>query len=603
MVDYEYAYPGSYSMLGGKYGSLGSYGSVMPGNNNYSRVSAGSLGGTTSIQTSNQLGEVTKLLNQGIKTTEVSTIQAETFEMIPKEHLKEIYRLNKLTGAESTLHAPIIDPSGFSQQGWDETNRLVAEKQFTDVITRAHELNPRGNIPVTIHASSIQGTEHIPGEKGGEETQRMIAVNRDTGQLTPLIRELKYIPGMKGVESGEPELRTPERLLESANDSQWVSQITNLAFYKKEADEVMQGAIVDLAPTQIHYEQTGEFRLTPDQENAYRRLERANLFLDNVEQSFNNLFDNALKYSDKNPELKKELISISKNWRELQEDAQTKKLTPISFITQRSRLIDESLNNLKHFNGPEILAPVEQFVKEKASQTLGNVAFSGYKKYGSTAPIVSVENPPYGSAVSRANDLKELIEESRRVFVNKAVKEGMGKSEAERAAKMTIGATWDTSHIAMLRKQGFDNKKLVEEAEKIAPFVKHVHLNDNFGSTHTDLPPGMGNVPINEVLEKLKKVNFEGKFIFEGGNFFQNFQQSPHPYVLEGLGSPIFVPGAGGGYWNEAIRSHGNYFAGYGTVLPEQHFSMYGGGFSALPTELGGQIQRRGSGFSGTPME
>jgi len=103
----------------------------------------------------------------------------------------------------------------------------------------------------------------------------------------------------------------------------------------------------------------------------------------------------------------------------------------------------------------------------------------------------------------------------------------------------------------------------------------------------------------------LKKKNGngkKGKKVFEGGNFFQNFQQSPHPYVLEGLGSPIYTSGEGP-TWNEAFGRYGSYFAGFGTTLPEQHFSMYGGGFSALPTELGGQIQRRGSGFSGTPME
>jgi len=54
-------------------------------------------------------------------------------------------------------------------------------------------------------------------------------------------------------------------------------------------------------------------------------------------------------------------------------------------------------------------------------------------------------------------------------------------------------------------------------------------------------------------------------------------------------------------YWNHAWNKMGNYFSGYGTTLPEQHFSMYGIGFSNLPTELGGQVQQKGSRFSGTP--
>jgi len=612
MGSYEYFYPGSYSTFSPR----GGYGNVM-GNDKYARVSAGQLGATTSIQTSNQLSEVAKLLNQGIKNIEVSTISAETFEMIPKSHLKEINRLTKLTGSETSLHAPILDPSGFTQQGWDETNREVVERQFTNIIERAHDLDPKGNVPVTIHSSNTSGTEHMldPEDKKKELIQKMIAVNRDTGQLTPLTRELKYYPGQVG-EKGEGKISEPEDLLRSVNHTDWTNKITNLAFYKKEADEMLQGAVVDLSPAIIRSQETGEFGLNPNNPSeirAYERMKRADLFLENVQTSFTGIFDNAYKYSD-NPEVKKELKNISDEWKKFSNEAQSGKLNPISYITEKSRIIDISLQRLSDLERnqkvrekgdpyPNMFIPVEQFAKEKASKTLGNVAFNAYKKFGETAPIVSIENPPYGMTVSRAQDLKDLIKQSREVFVEQAMKEHhMSKGDAEKAAEKIIGATWDTSHIAMLRKQGFDNKKLIEEAKIIAPFVKHVHLNDNFGSTHTDLPPGMGNTPIKEVLEEFDKKGFKGKKVFEGGNFFQNFQQSPHPYVLEGLGSPIYTSGEGP-TWNEAFGRYGSYFAGFGTTLPEQHFSMYGGGFSALPTELGGQIQRRGSGFSGTPME
>ena len=153
----------------------------------------------------------------------------------------------------------------------------------------------------------------------------------------------------------------------------------------------------------------------------------------------------------------------------------------------------------------------------------------------------------------------------------------------------------------MMRKSGFGNKKLIEEAEKIAPFVKHVHYNDNLGSTHTDLPPGLGNIPMKEIMEKLEKAGFQGKKVFEGGNFFQHFQTSPHPYVLEGSGSPMF--NTGGPYWNQTLPTYGNYFAFPSSYLPEQHFSLYGGGFNNLPVELGGQIPGKGSRMSGAPMD
>jgi hypothetical protein len=55
-------------------------------------------------------------------------------------------------------------------------------------------------------------------------------------------------------------------------------------------------------------------------------------------------------------------------------------------------------------------------------------------------------------------------------------------------------------------------------------------------------------------------------------------------------------------YWNQTPVMNSSYFSGYGMMLPEQHFSMYGAGFSTLPVELGGQMSGR-SRMSGNPME
>jgi len=129
-----------------------------------STFSAGNIGGTTSVQTANQITEVSNLLNSGMKPIEVSMIKQDVFDMIPKQHLKEINRLAKLTGAEISLHAPLVEPTGFTEQGgWSEQNRLQAEKQFTDTVLRAHELSPDRNIPVTLHASNLlPGTDLVP---------------------------------------------------------------------------------------------------------------------------------------------------------------------------------------------------------------------------------------------------------------------------------------------------------------------------------------------------------------------------------------------------------------------------------------------------------
>ena len=73
--------------------------------------------------------------------------------------------------------------------------------------------------------------------------------------------------------------------------------------------------------------------------------------------------------------------------------------------------------------------------------------------------------------------------------------------------------------------------------------------------------------------------------------------------TLEAFGSPMYLGRAMAPYWNQAASTYGSYFSGYGPFLPEQHFSMYGAGFSGMPVELGGQMPGKASRLSGTPNE
>jgi hypothetical protein len=605
MTNFESIYPGTTFLLDPEYSYMG-----------YT-IPLSELGGTTSIQTANQLKEVNNLLNQGVKNTELSVINPEVFEMMPKDHLKEIKRLNLLTGAESTLHAPTLDPSGFTQQGWSRSNREEVEKQFTNFVERSHELSPDGNMPVTIHASVIPGSEMIPTKikkEGGIESYgplikpeergkaevmgRMIAVDQETGQFIPLEREFLYSHHRAG-----PQIETPEQRLDTANNTKWIQAITNLAFYKKEADEILVPAAANIA------EASAKGPLTKEQieknQGDFEKLERADLFLDNVDTSFRTLFEQAAKYP--NPKHKeytnKILNQIRKEWEDKKKVlVKAYREDPAEVPIIKSNLIDKSLALLRRLEGaaPLQYRKVEDFAKEKASETLSNVALNTYNKFGEKSPIISIENPPYGSAISNAEDLKELIKDTRRKFTEKLVNQGISKSEAQDQAKKLIGATWDTSHISMMRKQGFGKEKIVEETRKIAPYVKHVHLNDNFGSTHTDLPPGKGSLPMSEVMKELEKAKFKGKKIFEGGGFFQHFQTSPFPYQLEEAGSPLY--GTRGVTWNQ-LGGLGAYYMGHGPINTPIHHSTYGLGFTTLPVELGGEMPGGTSRFSGTPNQ
>jgi len=252
---------------------------------------------------------------------------------------------------------------------------------------------------------------------------------------------------------------------------------------------------------------------------------------------------------------------------------------------------------------PKIWKPAEEFAIEKSRQTFGNVAWEAYKKYGTKAPIINIENPPAGFGLSRAKDVKEMVKGSREQFVENAVKNGMSESQAKKEAEKLIGATWDVGHINQLRQFGFSSEDIIKEAEEIAPYVKHVHLSDNFGMENTELPMGMGNVDLKEVMKKLGKKGEDAKKIIEAAHWSIHQQTLPVSVSYEALGSPIYGMDMAP-YWNQSPGFSQSYSSGYGMMLPQINYETFGAGFSQLPAELGGQRPGRSGGrMSGTPME
>ncbi|MEK6820336.1 MAG: TIM barrel protein [Nanoarchaeota archaeon] len=556
------------------------------------RIPVGSIGAPTGTQTANQIQEVANLLNQGIKVIEVQAISPEIFEQIPKQHFKEINRLTKLTGTETTVHAPLIDPAGFTKEGWSESSKEMAERQLKSILDKSHELNPDGNIPITIHASGIAGTEYAPG-KEGIETERLIVINQETKQLSPIEKEERIYPGMK-----KPAMFKPEEELDILNKSEWDQTLSQLSFYKQRGTEIARDALPIIVP-KLEALETGKIKLkdlTPEEQAAYHQLYTANNFIRDTMTRLNSLFNRAYKYSSE--EEKKTLMQAAEKY--------TKELgggqrTDIFTVSRKSQAVDNFIEQLSMVE-PKTYVPIEEFAAEKAADTLAKVAFHGYDKYGKKAPIVSIENLFPGMAFSRSEQLKELVEQAREKFAQEASKKGYGKSEASEMAKKLIGVTWDVGHLNMLRKAGFKEEEIIKETKEMAKYIKHVHLTDNFGFTDSHLPPGMGNVPVQKIMKELEKEGFKGKTIVEAGGFVQQFKRPPTEYILEAMGSPLYNVMMAQPYWNQIMATQGNYFAFPSAYFPEQHVSLYGTGFSALPSELGGQIPGKQSRATGTPM-
>jgi len=625
---YESFYEGGVSSLNPDYGNFLGY-----------RMNAARIGFPGSPQTANQLSETVNALKQGVKAFEVSLLLPETTEAVPKQHFEEMRALMKLSGVKPSVHGPMIDAAGWGEKGWTgESGREDNERRMFDAIEKARLLDPNGNVPIVFHGSAgAPGPEFKPG-KGKKRfvVEKAYAINQDTKQMAPLEIEYKYRPENPESLKGKGKIFTPEKQLESINETEWDNKLTELATFVKHADEIMgssaaslrnyENAVVDPRNKKvIEYDEKGRpVKELPwfseKQIEDYNRMHKADIFLENVHLNFAGAFHKAYKYGSESQrkELKKLAKEYSENIKKLPENAV---LTPVA----KKMIFEDAIGKLrkitqprlvkkggeivldKRFGAPKIFKETEDFTLDKAAKTFGNLAMRSYSEFGDNAPIIAIENFQPGTAFSSAKELKKLVNRSRKNFIKQLVeKKGMSESEAKAIAKKHLGVTWDVGHLNLLRKKGFSEKDILAETKRIAKdktMVKHVHLTDNFGFADSHLAPGMGNVPFKKILEQLEKTGRlkEMSKIVEAGGFVQHFKKSPHSMTMAAFGSPIYGM-KNEPYWNQMVDMQGSYFGGYGTINPQQHHSIYGAGFTTMPVELGGQMPGNQSRFGGTPM-
>jgi len=559
------------------------------------RLHSGELGAPTKPDTANQIAQVNMLLNQGLIPIEVGALNPEVFDAIPKEHFKEINRMAKLTGADISVHAPIIEASGIGEQGWDEASRELAEDQLMSVVDRTAPMNEKGGMSINIHsAARIPGVEYIMTPEGKKE-EKIYVVNKDTGKVSAVFKaEEKFYPEVPWSErEGIVKVTSPREELQALNDTEWENSLSQLMHHKEDADaRIQENMRLIPLPLLEKIKKNKEIvrLLDPIQRAAFERLRAASHFLQDTHQSLNGLFNKAYKFGT--TEDKEKLKEASDNFKkELAQDA-----SPLGQSQAMSNLVGV-LEGMR----PKTYETVEEFAIDKSAKTFANVAFNAFEKYKDKAPVINIENVFPGMAFSHLNKLNELIVETRKKFVEKAKEKGYSESKAEQEAEKLIGMTLDVGHINLARKKGFKEKDILKEIKAISQNIKHVHLTDNFGYGDTHLPPGMGNVPIKEIMEELEKKGYSGKKIVEAGGWPQHFGTSPFPYILEAFGPESYK---GGPYWNQVTGLQENYSGGFGRMLPQVHYETFGAGFSQLPTELGGQrAGAQGSRISGKPME
>jgi len=587
------------------------------------RYSAFSFGIPTDPRTANQLKAVADKFATGAKTIEVSGVQAGQFESMPNQHLKEINRLKKLVGADLTFHGPIIEPTGVTKQGWDPSQRQQAERQMWSAVERAHELDPEGNIVITFHSSASlpePETKIYDEKKKKWVTKEIFLVDERTGNFDRLQTQTDYFRG--GVEED------PETAIKRINEDRWARELQHANFnaYAGYRDiksifakhkALLDGKEIDSEALKKFYKLYNEGKgkeiikqlgpeIGDELNEVMQAVSHGHIYLREAYQNLQELYNQAY-FSAKKDNRVEDLKKLEEYQKRIEP-----KLGYIEDPSKIDELGQEIINGVNVLHSIQVpqgqrLRPLKEFAVNQAAETFSNLALKGYKKFKNTAPIISVENPPAGTGLNRAEDLRILMDESRKKFIEKAQADlGMSKKQAEAQAEKLIGITWDVGHINMIRKFGAEDSHLLEETKTIAPYVKHIHLSDNFGMEHTELPMGMGNVPIKkemEILEKYGKKIKEIKKIAETGNWFgpQGFgNKTPLAETFGAFGSPVYAMKMSP-YWNQTMGLSGGYFSGKG-FNPDIHHSYFGSGYSNLPLELGGQMTGR-SRLSGTPTE
>tara|TARA_Y100000034_G_scaffold97098_2_gene118514 strand:+ start:397 stop:2298 length:1902 start_codon:yes stop_codon:yes gene_type:complete len=612
-----------------------SYESVFTGYN----IAAGELGAPAKADTANQIQQVNMLLNQGIIPVEVGALDPRFFEQIPKQHFKEINRMAKLAGGKVSLHAPIVEPTGIGERSWSERARIAAEKQLMEAVTRSHDMDEQGGMPITMHSTGLSGVEYgITAD--GKKIQKLTIINQETGEIHSLEEEKLYSPYPKakikeGVSdkiamaiinkeippqeaqkyleeapTSDGEEYTPEMRLRSRNHTDWNNSIKALIFNKERADEILQKNKVQidhLLPA-IREGKISEKDLTPTQVQVLTHYKNAENYLDDIDQNVRIIFHKAYKYGNEGD--REKLETFKDNFQKaLEVDA--KMNSGYSTISGQSQALQGLMENLQAVQ-PKVYVPIEEFALEKASETFSNVALKGYEEFGDKAPTVSIENMFGGMAFGLSKQgegppgMNELIVATKNKFAEKVMaSKGISQSEAEAQADKVIGMTFDVGHLNIAKKLGYTDEDLRKEAAAIAKHVKHVHLTDNFGFSDSHLPPGMGNVPFKELLGELEKAGTlkDTRKIVEAPGWPQHFGTSPLSITYAGMGAPMTTE-SGSPTWAQSPGLYQGYFGGFGMMLPQINYQTFGAGFSTLPQELGGSFPgQQGNRFGGTPME
>ena len=445
-----------------------------------------------------------------------------------------------------------------------------------------------------------------PGVENPEEKERIAVVNTDsqTVQNLPLSHELP-LPKYKEVyENGKRyylDNQGNKLDLSKAQSEEEREQMLLRRAYETDEDGT---PIFNNKKIKDHLE---DFRQKGIKEHPevefFREFQRNNLT-----QKYNQ----ELYYATQAQQAESKLNRMNQEIEKLQKEPDSEeKRQKLAELEQQKPLFESEVNHAKsasaashmelqkNLNDLKFFKPVSEYGKE--------VSAKGFAEAGLHAMKVSEENkdklkrgifvapenifPEMGYG-SHPEELKELVQLSRKEMVNKLMKDGWDENKAWKEANEHIKATFDTEHAGMWkrymeRKPGeteaqFNerfNKWFEEQSRDLAEgdVVGHTHLADGFGYGHANLPPGQGNLPVKKAVEYLKEKGYKGAFLSEGYGDPSRQLRDAWAYFGSPIYSQYMPKEMKGRTWDDVWQSHPKYLSRptymFGNYVPSKEFS------------------------------
>jgi len=590
----------------------------------FNSMDFGSYGIGASISPAgSQLANTNTAINWGVNNLELSMGHEMTFQQAG--HLAqlgglergELVRLANLNRINLSVHAPIVDPAGVGQEGFSEDARKAAIRELKNSIDFADQIGTRSNIknvPIVMHAAHYPYGNPAPQEK-------IVYVDRDTGHVG--LAQAKDVTYKEDHLKKYGLISKEEAFPEKYGGSYRTEAFSRLypeqrAEYNKRIAEIRSKGDWDYE----HTEQKDRFKLAPSGE---LRMKNSMLMQGIDSQIANYRYHVRIDESHK--------VQVMAEFEDAKKRNDTAAMqraamelkgvgTDIDTYKRERERLEAQKYFYKHEFGGKVLEQTEDYAKEKIAKTIAELAEYSFKK--ESKPMLVVENWVPESVAGDPKKVAEIIAKARDNFANKLMQEQhYSSNEAAKQAEAIIGVNFDIGHANLWKKyQKWDesegkmveytNEDIKKWATQVYPYLKHVHLTDNFGDLDAHLPLGWGNAPIKEVIAGLKEKGWSGRAILETFGAIAYGAGAPGAFgVAQSLYETGMPLAAGGPSWEQAA---GTYFqSGYsgftghpapgGTYWPD--VGQYAVGFSGLPYSSGSRMPGRGgegSQFAGAPM-